>query len=130
MRHNGTDRWYLEALGIGADGNWDEHFAAYTALKPENSKGYADLVWRARTEKALPALIELIGNTKSLAYFRALDFMPGEQKSEALFGLITSKFASDVTAQLEAVRHIKPAYIASHPEVKSMLSSLLKQING
>ena len=88
------------------------------------------MVWRARTEKALPALIELIGNTKSLAYFRALDFMPGEQKSEALFGLITSKFASDVTAQLEAVRHIKPAYIASHPEVKSMLSSLLKQING
>lgn len=130
MRHNGTDRWYLEALGIGADGNWDERFAAYTALKPENSKGYADVVWRARTEKALPALIELIGNTKSLAYFRALDFMPGEQKSEALFGLITSKFASDVTAQLEAVRHIKPSYIASHPEVKSILSSLLKQING
>ncbi|MFA9198948.1 MAG: PVC-type heme-binding CxxCH protein, partial [Aquirufa sp.] len=29
MRHNGTDRWYLEALGIGADGNWDERFAAY-----------------------------------------------------------------------------------------------------
>ncbi|MEN9703567.1 MAG: hypothetical protein RLZZ209_995, partial [Bacteroidota bacterium] len=24
MRHGGTDRWYLEALGIGADGNWDE----------------------------------------------------------------------------------------------------------
>ena len=130
MRHNGTDRWYLEALGIGADGNWDERFTAYAALKPENSKGYADVVWRARTEKALPALIELIGNTKSLAYFRALDFMPGEQKSEALFGLITSKFASDVTAQLEALRHMKPAYIASHPEVKSMLSSLLKQING
>lgn len=130
MRHNGTDRWYLEALGIGADGNWDERFAAYTALKPENSKGYADVVWRARTEKALPALIELIGKTRSLAYFRALDFMPGEQKSEALFGLITGKFANDVTAQLEAVRHIKPTYIASHPEVKSMLSSLLKQING
>ncbi len=130
MRHNGTDRWYLEALGIGADGNWDERFAAYAALKPENSKGYADVVWRARTEKALPALIELIGNTKSLAYFRALDFMPGEQKSEALFGLITGKFASDATAQLEAVRHIKPAYIASHPEVKMMLSTLLKQING
>lgn len=130
MRHNGTDRWYLEALGIGADGNWDERFAAYAALKPENSKGYSDVVWRARTEKALPALIELIGNTKSLAYFRALDFMPGEQKSEALFTLINGKFATDVAAQLEAVRHMKPAYIASHPEVKIVLSALLKQISG
>ncbi|USQ04123.1 PVC-type heme-binding CxxCH protein [Aquirufa antheringensis] len=130
MRHNGTDRWYLEALGIGADGNWDERFAAYAALKPENSKGYSDVVWRARTEKALPALIELIGNTKSLAYFRALDFMPGEQKSEALFALINGKFATDVSAQLEAVRHMKPAYIASHPEVKVVLSALLKQISG
>jgi putative heme-binding domain-containing protein len=130
MRHTGSDRWYLEALGIGADGNWDERFAAYSALKPENSKGYADVVWRARTEKALPALIDLIGNTKSLAYFRALDFMPGEQKSEALFDLIKGKFANDVNAQIEALRHMKPAYIASHTEVKSILSALLKQING
>ena len=130
MRHGGTDRWYLEALGIGADGNWDERFMAYAALKPENSKGYADIVWRARTEKALPALIELIGSTKSLAYFRALDFMPGEQKSEAIIGLISGKFANDLTAQLEAIRHIKPAYIAAHPEAKAMLSTLLKQIDG
>ena len=130
MRHTGSDRWYLEALGIGADGNWDERFAAYSALKPENLKGYADVVWRARTEKALPALIDLIGNTKSLAYFRALDFMPGEQKSEALFGLIKGKFTDDFNAQIEALRHMKPAYIASHTEVKSMLSALLKQING
>ena len=130
MRHGGSDRWYLEALGIGADGDWEERFSAYMALKPEKSKGYADLVWRARTEKALPALIELIGNTKSLAYFRALDFMPGEMKSEALFGLITGKFANDLTAQLEAVRHMKPDYIASHPEVKAALVALLKQTSG
>ncbi len=130
MRHGGVDRWYLEALGIGADGNWDERFAAYSALKPENSKGYADIVWRARTEKALPALIELIGKTKSPAYFRALDFMPGDQKSADLFGLIQGPFASDATLQLEAVRHMKPAYISSHPEVKQLLLSLLKQTTG
>lgn len=130
MRHNGQDRWYLEALGIGADGNWDERFAAYMAVKPENSKGYADLVWRARTEMAMLALIEMIGNTKSLAYFRALDFMPGERKSEALFGLITGKFASDLPLQIEAVRHVKPEYIAAHSEVKTVLSNLLKQTSG
>jgi putative heme-binding domain-containing protein len=71
-----------------------------------------------------------IGNTKSLAYFRALDFMPGEKKSEALFGLVTGKFASDLPLQIEAIRHMKPDYIADHPEVKTVLSSLLKQTSG
>ncbi|MEY3956615.1 MAG: hypothetical protein RLZ73_1070, partial [Bacteroidota bacterium] len=56
--------------------------------------------------------------------------MPGEQKSEAIIGLISGKFANDLTAQLEAIRHIKPAYIAAHPEAKAMLSTLLKQIDG
>lgn len=130
MRHGGLDRWYLEALGIGADGNWEERLAAYFELKPENSKGYAQVIWRARTEKALPALIELIGNTKSPAYFRALDFMPGEQKSAALFALITGKFSDDLAAQLEAVRHIKPIYFSANPEAKIILSNLLKQIEG
>jgi putative heme-binding domain-containing protein len=72
----------------------------------------------------------MIGKTKSPAYFRALDFMPGDQKSEALFGLIQGPFATDAISQLEAVRHMKPAYITSHPEVKQMLLSLLKQTTG
>jgi putative membrane-bound dehydrogenase-like protein len=130
MRHGGLDRWYLEALGIGADGNWDERLAAYFELKPENSKGYAQVIWRARTEKALPALIELIGNTKSPAYFRALDFMPGDQKSEALFALLTGKFSDDLAAQLESVRHIKPKFFSTNPAAKTVLSNLLKQIEG
>ncbi|MEY3956614.1 MAG: hypothetical protein RLZ73_1069 [Bacteroidota bacterium] len=54
MRHGGTDRWYLEALGIGADGNWDERYMAYTALKPENSKGYADIVEQERKKLYQP----------------------------------------------------------------------------
>ena len=130
MRHGGLDRWYLEALGIGADGNWEERLAAYFELKPESSKGYAQVIWRARTEKALPALIELIATTKSPAYFRAIDFMPGEQKSAALFTLITGKFTDDLAAQLETVRHIKPNYFSANPEAKTVLSNLLKQIEG
>lgn len=130
LRHGGTDRWYLEALGIGADGNWDERMEAYLALKPENSKGYSHIIWRARTEKALPALMEFIATTKSPAYFRALDFMPGEQKSEALFALITGRFNDDLSSQLEAIRHIKPTYFSNNSAAKSVLSSLLKQING
>ena len=31
-RHDGKDRWYLEALGIGADKQWDKFFAAYLAI--------------------------------------------------------------------------------------------------
>jgi hypothetical protein len=37
-KHTG-DRWYLEALGIGADGQWDKFFAAYkTKIKDPSAK--------------------------------------------------------------------------------------------
>src|SRR5690606_30280091 len=28
-QHDGSDRWYLEALGIGADLHWDDRFRAW-----------------------------------------------------------------------------------------------------
>jgi hypothetical protein len=31
-QHNGKDRWYLEALGIGADKQWDAYFKACLAM--------------------------------------------------------------------------------------------------
>ena len=29
VQHDGKDRWYLEALGIGADKQWDLFFSAW-----------------------------------------------------------------------------------------------------
>ncbi|MGZ8559165.1 MAG: PVC-type heme-binding CxxCH protein, partial [Chitinophagaceae bacterium] len=48
VQHDGKDRWYLEALGIGADKQWDKFFAAYlTKTKdPLQSAASRDIVWR------------------------------------------------------------------------------------
>ena len=52
--YQGDDRWFLEALGIGADLHWSARFKAYLATTA--NKPHPDLVWRARCGEALPYL--------------------------------------------------------------------------
>ena len=49
-QHDGKDRWYLEALGIAADKQWDRFLAAWMkAMDDEwNSPAGRDIVWRSR----------------------------------------------------------------------------------
>lgn len=84
MQHDGKDRWYLEALGIGADGQWDRYFDSYLTLigNPTKNISGRDLVWRARTEKAVPYLAALVSESgqsanERLRYLRAFDFNQG-----------------------------------------------------
>ena len=60
-QYDGKDRWYLEALGIGADRQWDKFFADYiSAIKdPLQTDASKDIVWRARTDVAVPYLASL-----------------------------------------------------------------------
>ncbi len=61
-QYNGKDRWYLEALGIAADGNWEACFNEWRKLPPNTKNPAADhdIIWRARTPAALPLLAALI----------------------------------------------------------------------
>ena len=96
MRHNGKDRWYVEALGIGADKQWDAYFDAWLAKVGEdwNTPAGRDIIWRCRSPKACSYLAEIIRGTKSEAeqyrYFRAFDFHEGQAKTEALTELISA----------------------------------------
>ncbi len=80
MQHDGQDRWYLEALGIGADKRWDACFDAWMDRVGDqwNSPAGRDIVWRCRAPKACSYLAKLILDTPDPAaqyrYFRALDF--------------------------------------------------------
>ena len=82
MRHDGRDRWYLEALGIAARGRWDDCFAAWKSAVGDgwNTASGRDIVWRSRASASCPLLAELIMTATSVAeqqrYFRALDFQP------------------------------------------------------
>lgn len=129
---NPSDRWYLEALGIGADGNWNTRFEKLVETKNEISQEiFQRIVWRSRGEKTLPYLLDIITNNEpvsnKLAYFRALDFSESPKKSEALIQIIQGKFNNDIAAQLLTLKHIQADYFSLHPEKKSILFPLVHQ---
>jgi len=95
-QHDGKDRWYLEALGIGAQRQEEKVFAAWLAeVKGNwNTPGGRDIVWRSRANKSAPLLAKLITAKDATAqekdrYLRALDFISGPEKDEALVDIAT-----------------------------------------
>ena len=94
-QHDGKDRWYLEALGIGADKQWDAYLAAYLAKVNGQWDTVAgrDIVWRSRA-KQTPALLARIitADTTTAAeqprYLRAIDFLSGPEKEAALQAIL------------------------------------------
>ncbi len=89
-QHDGKDRWYLEALGIGADQQWDEFFGAWLGQVSDNWNTPAgrEIVWRSRSKKA-PALLVKIITDKATSekekprFMRAMDFIPKSPEKDA-----------------------------------------------
>lgn len=96
-QHRAGDRWDLEALGIGADRQWDACLAAWLAQAGGqwNSPAGREIVWRSRA-KQTPSLLAKIITDKATTekdrdhYFRALDFISGPEKDAVLVDLLTS----------------------------------------
>lgn len=96
QQYDGNDRWYLEALGIAAEGQWDRFFNAW--LQSVNNKwdtpAGKDIVWRARASASLPLLAKIISDPaadphQNLKFFRAFDFYPHENnKGKVLLSLL------------------------------------------
>lgn len=94
-QYDGRDRWYLEALGIGADANWDACFNAWLQQNGGqwNTPAGRDIVWRARCAAALPLLVQIIEDPagdplQQLKFFRAFDFYPDSLRQPALLGML------------------------------------------
>ncbi len=95
VQHNGKDRWYLEALGIGADKQEDKFFEAWLAKVGNkwNTPAGRDIVWRTRSKKTPALLAEIISDKNTsekerARYFRALDFISGPEKDNALITIL------------------------------------------
>tara|TARA_Y100000766_G_scaffold128864_2_gene110700 strand:+ start:4131 stop:6095 length:1965 start_codon:yes stop_codon:yes gene_type:complete len=94
LQHDGSDRWYLEALGIGAERKWNECFDAWVKAGGKwSSPGGRDIVWRSRS-KFTPALLAKIVKDSSTKedeksrYMRAFDFHSGPEKDAALQSIL------------------------------------------
>jgi putative membrane-bound dehydrogenase-like protein len=89
-RHKAGDRWELEALGIGADGQWDGRLEAWLAKTsgPKDPAG-REIVWRSRGVKSAAMQCLLIADAnittaESLALLRALDFQEAARTAAAV----------------------------------------------
>lgn len=93
-QHDGKDRWYLEALGIGAHLHWDACFDAWlkAAGAQWNTPAGRDIIWRSRAAKTPDYLARIIADSSIPAgqlprYFRAFDFQKAEGTQELLLQL-------------------------------------------
>lgn len=139
QQYDGRDRWYLEALGIGAEGQWDRFFTTWmkaAGTDPLSTAAGRDIVWRARSREAVPLLASLAGDASvdlknRLRYFRAFDFNPGNQeKSEALLKIMNGKAANQNEITKLVLRHLDPEFVRKTPSAMASLQKLLDATYG
>jgi putative heme-binding domain-containing protein len=139
QQYDGKDRWYLEALGIGADGQWDSFFKAWLAkagANPVATQAGKDIVWRSRGKESVPLLASLAGDPtvdlkSRLRYFRAFDFnSAGREKSMALLKLTNGSGKDQDKVNELVMRHLDPAFVKQTPEAMAALKKMLDATYG
>src|SRR5690606_30901397 len=130
-------RWYLEALGIGADRQWDSYFAAYlkNVKDPLLTAGGRDIVWRARTNSTLPFLERLVVDAKAplksrLRYLRAFNFIPGEEKVKTLLGILEENQGKDVELSALVLRLLTVKDVANSTIAANAIKDVLRSTEG
>ncbi|WP_439481738.1 PVC-type heme-binding CxxCH protein [Cyclobacterium plantarum] len=144
-QHDGGDRWYLEALGIGAEGQWDSFYNAWlekTGDEPMSSKKQQDIIWRSRTGRAVNHLAALASDQGQpledrLRYFRAFDFNPDrEGKSAALVKMLEEQSLRQENQEESnrinklVLSHLDPAYLNRSEIAQTALRNALKESEG
>ncbi len=134
--YDGKDRWYLEAIGIGADNNWDEYMKGFYNL----SRGiHPDIGWRSRATKTPDWLAFTINNKRTPAeelpkFFRAFDFQKDSDiKTEALVKLAFSNYEDPARAKLittEAISRLKNFDVAKNAKHAAALDKVLDGAKG
>lgn len=134
-QHDGKDRWYLEALGIGADKQWNAFFKAYLnqVKDPLQSATSKDIVWRARTDEAVPYLARLASDENvpvqnRLRYFRAFDFNTGPAKSSYLLKMITDNTTNDIALNKLVLHALDVRTVQHSAAAKKALAGVIESV--
>jgi putative membrane-bound dehydrogenase-like protein len=140
-QHDGKDRWYLEALGIGADQQWNAFFEAWTKLPRERQiKTAPDIIWRSRARQTPHYLARMIDDASTPVadlprYFRAFDFQrEGKQKDAALAELAFGEHKGDAARlgliAAESFKRLRNFDPRKHPEQAAALQRALQRTQG
>jgi putative membrane-bound dehydrogenase-like protein len=131
-QYDGQDRWYLEALGISAAGNWDLFFSTWKKKVGTdwNKEANQDIVWRSRSKDAMPLMADLIkssGDKEMLRYYRAFDFHTDPSKQRILAQLVQQTNGDKV---LYALKHMDPLQLKITPPISTALNTVLEEHKG
>jgi putative membrane-bound dehydrogenase-like protein len=142
QKYDGKDRWYLEAAGISADGQWDNYFAAWKTLVGDNWNTPAgrDIVWRSRASAALPMLATIIRDdkidlSKNLKFFRAFDFQTDSSKQKILLSLLNSgpekeNGPNENVRRIYTLLQLDASKLVVTPSIKQMIEASLDATKG
>ncbi len=140
LQHDGKDRWYLEALGLGAALEWDACFDAWLKAVGAkwNTPAGRDIIWRSRAAKTPEYLAHIIldENTPIAElprYFRALDFQKAEGKDEILAQLAFSVPGKGPRQELiatESIGRLKSFDLKKNPRYAAALEKVLESHRG
>src|SRR5581483_8268208 len=102
MQYDGKDRWYLEAIGIGARGREDALYAKLKAQSGGKGATLGQIVWEMRPKTAMPDLIATINNGSATAADRtvALDTLGNMESPEAAKAVETFILAANTPPAL------------------------------
>jgi putative membrane-bound dehydrogenase-like protein len=140
-RHDGSDRWYLEALGIGAGTDWEACLDAWIQLPGDEwtTPAGRDIIWRSRGRQTPGLLAKSVADPSTTAdhcprYLRAFDFQPeSPEKHSALLTLAFTSFNDEAKTKFvntEAISRLKGFDVANSPEHKAALNRVLDSLQG
>ena len=137
-QHDGKDRWYLEALGIGADMYPEQRYQAWMKKVNDNwdTPEGRDVVWRLRAKETIPLLASIIEESESnsnhdrLRYFRAFDFHQDPSKQKVLADLALAQHPNKEAITLLALNHLDVNVVKQSPRLKNALTTSLENVRG
>ncbi len=104
--YQGQDRWMLEAIGIAANGVWDQIIPFWLESNKEFQNITAkEILWRSRSAASLPYLAKFVKdetmNIKDrMHYLRSFDFIEAPDKNLILIKILASIKDSTIASLL------------------------------
>ena len=137
LQYDGKDRWFLEALGIAADRQWESFFSAWMQRVHDNWNTPAgrDIVWRSRSESALPLLAKIVSDPAAdpgttLKFFRAFDFHREPAKQAVLLSLLQGNHPAQDRIDAIVLMLLDAGKLPSSPAFKESLEKGLLAVKG
>ena len=138
--YDGRDRWYLEALGIGADQQWDACLAAWMqgqSTKPWTTAAGRDLLWRSRAQATPDLLRQVLLDPATTAedaprYLRALDFLAEQRRQEVVRDLAFQAPSEDAKGQMilaESLARLDADWLRAHPDDREAVDRLVGSVD-